>query len=202
MLSMAFLLQQEARRWLVPAVLPRSGLWLPGNHVWQHDCGQHHHAGDRKFEWHTSWVLQSPKCCYVLTDSPATVFVCVFSWCPSPISLMWWWCPICMGTWWATCVQAWWEGLASCPELIMAMPMLSLKRWVFGSSWSVGHSPLCFFWGMEKAWSMSVWCIVILALFFGVSQATRNTGKSIADRNIANPTAMLLASCMMLDHLK
>ncbi|CAB1336753.1 unnamed protein product [Coregonus sp. 'balchen'] len=32
--------------------------------------------------------------------------------------------------------------------------------------------------------------------------ATRNTGKSIADRNIANPTAMLLASCMMLDHLK
>uniref|UniRef100_A0A672ZB84 Isocitrate dehydrogenase [NAD] subunit, mitochondrial n=1 Tax=Sphaeramia orbicularis TaxID=375764 RepID=A0A672ZB84_9TELE len=31
--------------------------------------------------------------------------------------------------------------------------------------------------------------------------ATRNTGKSIADRNIANPTAMLLASCMMLDHL-
>ncbi|XP_036844666.1 isocitrate dehydrogenase [NAD] subunit gamma 1, mitochondrial isoform X2 [Oncorhynchus mykiss] len=33
-------------------------------------------------------------------------------------------------------------------------------------------------------------------------QATRNTGKSIADRNIANPTAMLLASCMMLDHLK
>ncbi|CAB1330161.1 unnamed protein product, partial [Coregonus sp. 'balchen'] len=26
--------------------------------------------------------------------------------------------------------------------------------------------------------------------------------KSIADRNIANPTAMLLASCMMLDHLK
>uniref|UniRef100_A0A8C5BY33 Isocitrate dehydrogenase [NAD] subunit, mitochondrial n=1 Tax=Gadus morhua TaxID=8049 RepID=A0A8C5BY33_GADMO len=32
--------------------------------------------------------------------------------------------------------------------------------------------------------------------------ATRNTGKSIAGRNIANPTAMLLASCMMLDHLK
>ncbi|XP_031700907.1 isocitrate dehydrogenase [NAD] subunit gamma, mitochondrial isoform X1 [Anarrhichthys ocellatus] len=32
--------------------------------------------------------------------------------------------------------------------------------------------------------------------------ATRNTGKSIAQRNIANPTAMLLASCMMLDHLK
>ncbi|XP_036389615.1 LOW QUALITY PROTEIN: isocitrate dehydrogenase [NAD] subunit gamma, mitochondrial [Megalops cyprinoides] len=32
--------------------------------------------------------------------------------------------------------------------------------------------------------------------------ATRNTGKSIADRNIANPTAMLLASCLMLDHLK
>lgn len=32
--------------------------------------------------------------------------------------------------------------------------------------------------------------------------ATRNTGKSIANKNIANPTATLLASCMMLDHLK
>ncbi|XP_049610468.1 isocitrate dehydrogenase [NAD] subunit gamma, mitochondrial [Syngnathus scovelli] len=32
--------------------------------------------------------------------------------------------------------------------------------------------------------------------------ATRNTGKSIANKNIANPTALLLASCMMLDHLK
>uniref|UniRef100_A0A673KUP1 Isocitrate dehydrogenase [NAD] subunit, mitochondrial n=1 Tax=Sinocyclocheilus rhinocerous TaxID=307959 RepID=A0A673KUP1_9TELE len=32
--------------------------------------------------------------------------------------------------------------------------------------------------------------------------ATRNTGKSISNRNIANPTAMLLASCLMLDHLK
>ncbi|XP_028669186.1 isocitrate dehydrogenase [NAD] subunit gamma, mitochondrial isoform X2 [Erpetoichthys calabaricus] len=32
--------------------------------------------------------------------------------------------------------------------------------------------------------------------------ATRNTGKSIASKNIANPTAMLLASCMMLDHLR
>ncbi|XP_067833869.1 isocitrate dehydrogenase [NAD] subunit gamma, mitochondrial isoform X2 [Heptranchias perlo] len=31
---------------------------------------------------------------------------------------------------------------------------------------------------------------------------TRNTGKSIANKNIANPTAMLLASCLMLDHLK
>ncbi|XP_055044819.2 isocitrate dehydrogenase [NAD] subunit gamma, mitochondrial [Misgurnus anguillicaudatus] len=31
---------------------------------------------------------------------------------------------------------------------------------------------------------------------------TRNTGKSIANRNIANPTAMLLASCLMLDHLE
>ncbi|XP_064415302.1 isocitrate dehydrogenase [NAD] subunit gamma, mitochondrial isoform X2 [Latimeria chalumnae] len=31
--------------------------------------------------------------------------------------------------------------------------------------------------------------------------ATRNTGKSIANKNIANPTAMLLASCMMLDYL-
>ncbi|XP_012306643.2 isocitrate dehydrogenase [NAD] subunit gamma, mitochondrial-like [Aotus nancymaae] len=32
--------------------------------------------------------------------------------------------------------------------------------------------------------------------------ATRNTGKSIANKIIANPTATLLASCMMLDHLK
>ncbi|XP_022619040.1 isocitrate dehydrogenase [NAD] subunit gamma, mitochondrial-like [Seriola lalandi dorsalis] len=31
---------------------------------------------------------------------------------------------------------------------------------------------------------------------------TRNTGKSIANRNIANPTAILLASCLLLDHLK
>ncbi|XP_051865059.1 isocitrate dehydrogenase [NAD] subunit gamma, mitochondrial isoform X1 [Pristis pectinata] len=30
---------------------------------------------------------------------------------------------------------------------------------------------------------------------------TRNTGKSISNKNIANPTAMLLASCLMLDHL-
>lgn len=35
-----------------------------------------------------------------------------------------------------------------------------------------------------------------------VFQATRNTGKSIAEKNIANPTAMLLTSCLMLDHLK
>lgn len=33
-------------------------------------------------------------------------------------------------------------------------------------------------------------------------QGTRNTGKSIANRNTANPTAMLLASCLLLDHLK
>ncbi|KAE8292744.1 Isocitrate dehydrogenase [NAD] subunit gamma 1 [Larimichthys crocea] len=31
---------------------------------------------------------------------------------------------------------------------------------------------------------------------------TRNTGKSIANHNTANPTAMLLASCLLLDHLK
>ncbi|KAM3872498.1 isocitrate dehydrogenase [NAD] subunit gamma, mitochondrial-like [Diretmus argenteus] len=30
---------------------------------------------------------------------------------------------------------------------------------------------------------------------------TRNTGKSIANHNTANPTAMLLASCLLLDHL-
>ncbi|XP_030403931.1 isocitrate dehydrogenase [NAD] subunit gamma, mitochondrial isoform X2 [Gopherus evgoodei] len=32
--------------------------------------------------------------------------------------------------------------------------------------------------------------------------ATRNTGKSIAQKNVANPTATLLAACMMLDHLR
>ncbi|TKS76553.1 Isocitrate dehydrogenase [NAD] subunit gamma 1, mitochondrial [Collichthys lucidus] len=31
---------------------------------------------------------------------------------------------------------------------------------------------------------------------------TRNTGKGIANHNTANPTAMLLASCLLLDHLK
>ncbi|XP_024149941.1 isocitrate dehydrogenase [NAD] subunit gamma, mitochondrial isoform X2 [Oryzias melastigma] len=31
---------------------------------------------------------------------------------------------------------------------------------------------------------------------------TRNTGKSIANCNKANPTAMLLASCLLLDHVK
>lgn len=78
---------------------------------------------------------------------PATVFVCFFSWCPSPSSLMWWWCPICTGTWWATCAQAWWEGLALCPEPIMVVTMLSLKRWVFGNSWLEGHSVYSVFEG-------------------------------------------------------
>uniref|UniRef100_A0A672LN78 Isocitrate dehydrogenase (NAD(+)) 3 non-catalytic subunit gamma n=1 Tax=Sinocyclocheilus grahami TaxID=75366 RepID=A0A672LN78_SINGR len=32
--------------------------------------------------------------------------------------------------------------------------------------------------------------------------ATRNTRKSIANKNIANPTATLLASCLMVQHLK
>ncbi|KAG8003007.1 Isocitrate dehydrogenase [NAD] subunit gamma [Nibea albiflora] len=36
----------------------------------------------------------------------------------------------------------------------------------------------------------------------GRRRGTRNTGKSIANRNTANPTAMLLASCLLLDHLK
>lgn len=34
------------------------------------------------------------------------------------------------------------------------------------------------------------------------TQGTRNTGKSIANCNKANPTAMLLASCLLLDHVK
>lgn len=45
------------------------------------------------------------------------------------------------------------------------------------------------------------WRIPIILIIF-VLQATRNTGKSIANKNIANPTATLLASCLMLDHLK
>lgn len=32
-------------------------------------------------------------------------------------------------------------------------------------------------------------------------QATRNTGKNIAGKNQANPSAMLLASALMLDHI-
>ncbi|KAG7237875.1 hypothetical protein INR49_031668 [Caranx melampygus] len=35
-----------------------------------------------------------------------------------------------------------------------------------------------------------------------IMSGTRNTGKSIANRNTANPTAMLLASCLLLDHLQ
>ncbi len=31
--------------------------------------------------------------------------------------------------------------------------------------------------------------------------ATRNTGKTIAGRNVANPSAMLLAGCLLLRHL-
>ena len=34
-----------------------------------------------------------------------------------------------------------------------------------------------------------------------VFQGTRNTGNSIAGKNIANPCAMLLASAEMLDHI-
>lgn len=33
-------------------------------------------------------------------------------------------------------------------------------------------------------------------------QGTRNTGKDIAKHDTANPTAMLLASCLLLDHLR
>eukprot|EP00069_Balaena_mysticetus_P006675 bmy_18757T0 len=46
--------------------------------------------------------------------------------------------------------------------------------------------------------------VMVMPNLYGniVNNATRNTGKSIANRNIANPTATLLASCMMLDHLK
>lgn len=42
----------------------------------------------------------------------------------------------------------------------------------------------------------------LLVNMFFFLQGTRNTGKSIANRNTANPTAMLLASCLLLDHLK
>ncbi|KAK5894604.1 hypothetical protein CesoFtcFv8_011279 [Champsocephalus esox] len=43
--------------------------------------------------------------------------------------------------------------------------------------------------------------VMVMPNLYG-NVATRNTGKSIAGKNIANPTAMLLAGCMMLDHLK
>ena len=33
-------------------------------------------------------------------------------------------------------------------------------------------------------------------------QATRNTGAAIAGNNLANPSAMLLASSLMLEHLE
>ena len=145
MLSVPSPLQQEARWWLVPAVLQRSGLWLPRHHIWQHDRGQHHHAGKKK-NWmtHLSTLIKFLNIAFP-NDLPATLSVCVFSWCPSPISSMWWWCPICTGTLWAMCVQAWWVVLASCLGLIMATPTLFLKQWVFGS-FTVGwtHRPLCF----------------------------------------------------------
>lgn len=137
-------------------------------------------------------------------DLPAALSVCVFSWCPSPISLMWWWCPICMGTLWATCAQAWWVGLASCLGLIMATPMLFLKRWVFGG-FTVSWTPSPLFpdeWKISKLCLSGIFLLKVWSLPYCVFQATRNTGKSIAGKNIANPTAMLLASCMMLDHLK
>lgn len=43
---------QEARRRPVPAMLPRSGLRLPRDHIWQHDCGQHNHAGGERYLEH------------------------------------------------------------------------------------------------------------------------------------------------------
>ncbi len=36
---------------------------------------------------------------------------------------------------------------------------------------------------------------------FSPLQATRNTGAAIAGENVANPSAMLLASSLMLEHL-
>lgn len=48
--------------------------------------------------------------------------------------------------------------------------------------------------------SMSALLLELLLTCF--LQGTRNTGKSIANRNSANPTAMLLASCLLLDHLR
>ncbi|XP_029574086.1 isocitrate dehydrogenase [NAD] subunit gamma, mitochondrial isoform X5 [Salmo trutta] len=43
--------------------------------------------------------------------------------------------------------------------------------------------------------------VMVMPNLYG-NVGTRNTGKSIADGNIANPTAMLLASCLLLDHLR
>lgn len=176
--------RQEAGRRPVPAVLPRSGVRLPGHHVWQHDRGQHNHAGGqtRLALTRTSSVIRT------LTRLPPVSVVP--SWCPSRSSLTWWWCPTCTATWWATCVRAWWEGPASFPVPITAMCTPSLKLWVVNrqrKTWAV-HACV---WTHHHPWFLT-----------GIFQATRNTGKSIADKNIANPTAMLLASCLMLDHLK
>lgn len=128
MLSVAFLFQQEARWWLVPAVLQRSGLGLSRHHIRQHDCGQYHNAGNRW--WH---FRESRECLEMFFFWFYLFYLTPFVWfssCPNHSSLMWWSCPICTGMWWATCAQGWWEDLASCLGPIMVVPMLSLKRWV------------------------------------------------------------------------
>lgn len=54
-------------------------------------------------------------------------------------------------------------------------------------------------WIVHGSWIQRV---ELLLRYFALLQGTRNTGKSIANRNSANPTAMLLASCLLLDHLR
>ena len=56
--------------------------------------------------------------------------------------------------------------------------------------------------GDEGVWGVLGGVEGVICAAIPSSQATRNTGKSIANKNIANPTAALLAACMMLDHLR
>lgn len=81
----------------------------------------------QRIKWHTPLFVKVP-----FSKLSNHYFCLSSSWCPSPNSLMWWWCPICMATWWATCAQAWWGGRASCLGPTTAVTMRSLKRWVFG----------------------------------------------------------------------
>lgn len=56
---------------------------------------------------------------------------------------------------------------------------------------------------VSKISFVNIICITPAPAFFSLSyiQATRNTGKTIAGQNLANPTATLLAGALLLDHL-
>ena len=56
-------------------------------------------------------------------------------------------------------------------------------------------------WFKENIVLLSLWVSPKLQNVFLHSKATRNTGKTIAGKNVANPSAMLLAGCLLLRHL-